>query len=116
MSAQKNNPAASAKIAVIETGSKQYKVSVGDKIKVEKLEGKTGDKIEFKNILLLKGEKEIKIGAPAVKGAKAVAEIIAQKKAPKVIIFKYKAKERQRVFKGHRQPFTEMKIVDIIEK
>lgn len=104
------------KIAVIETGSKQYRVSSGDKIKVEKLEGEIGDKIEFKNILLLSGENGTQIGAPVVKGSKVVAEVLAQKKAPKVIIFKYKAKERQRVFKGHRQPYTEVKIVEIIEK
>lgn len=103
------------KVAVLETGSKQYRVSLGDKIKVEKLKGETGDKIEFKNILILSGENGTQIGAPAIKGSKVVAEVLAQKKAPKVIIFKYKAKERQRVFKGHRQPYTEVKIVEIVE-
>jgi large subunit ribosomal protein L21 len=113
MSSQKNNLSSGAKVAVIETGSKQYRVSPGDKIKIEKLDAKAGDKVEFKNVLLLSGENGTKIGAPVIKGAKATVEVIAQKKAPKVIIFKYKQKERQRVFKGHRQPYTEVKIVDI---
>lgn len=116
MSAQKDNLSNGVKVAVIETGSKQYRVSPGDKIKIEKLEAKVGDKIELKNVLLLSDENGTKIGTPAIKGGKAVAEVLAQKKAPKVIIFKYKAKERQRVFKGHRQPYTEVKIVDIVEK
>lgn len=116
MSSQKNNLSNGVKVAVIETGSKQYRVSPDDKIKIEKLDAKVGDKVEFNNILLLGGENGTQIGTPAVKGMKAIAEVVAQKKAPKVIIFKYKAKERQRVFKGHRQPYTEVKIVDIIEK
>jgi len=115
MSSQKNNLSNGVKVAVIETGSKQYRVSPGDKIKIEKLDAKVGDKVEFENILLLSEDKGTKIGVPAVKGMKATAEVIAQKKAPKVIIFKYKAKERQRVFKGHRQPYTEVKILDIAE-
>jgi len=104
------------KIAVIETGAKQYKVSVGDKIKVEKLNAKAGEHIDFKNVLLVADENNAVIGTPLVKGSKVAAEVLNQAKAPKVIIFKYKQKERQRVFKGHRQPYTEVKITEIIEK
>lgn len=102
------------KIAVIETGSKQYRVSVGDKIKVEKLNAEAGDKIDFKEVLLVSEDGKTKIGVPVLKDVKVTAEVIAQKKAPKVIIFKYKQKERQRVFKGHRQPYTEVKILEIV--
>lgn len=104
------------KFAVIETGAKQYKVSVGDKIKVEKLNAKAGEQIDFKNVLLVSDGNNTKIGTPLIKGFKVAAEVLKQAKAPKVIIFKYKQKERQRVFKGHRQPYTEVKIVDIAEK
>lgn len=108
--------AGNSAVAVFETGSKQYKVSLGDKIKVEKLDAKVGDKIDFKNVILLNNTKETKIGAPLVSGAKIVAEVLTQARHAKVSLLKYKAKERQRVFKGHKQPYTELKIVEIVEK
>lgn len=114
MSPKKSESSENEKIAIIETGSKQYRVSVGEKIKVEKLIAEAGDKIDFNEVLLVSENGKTKIGLPVLKGAKVTAEVIAQKKAPKVIIFKYKQKERQRVFKGHRQPYTEVKILDIV--
>lgn len=113
MSTKIKEKAGDAKIAVFETGSKQYKVSVGDKIKVEKLEARVGDKIDFKNIFLLNNGKETKIGAPLINGAKITAEVLAQGRHAKVSLMKYKPKERQRVHKGHKQPYTELKIVEI---
>lgn len=102
------------KIAVIESGSKQYRVSPGDKIKVEKLSVKEGDKIDFDKVLLVSNDGKTAIGAPLVSGAKVTAEVLKQGRAPKVTLTKFKSKERQRVHKGHKQPFTEIKIVDII--
>lgn len=102
------------KIAVIESGSKQYLVSSGAKIKVEKLSVKEGDKIDFDKVLLVSNDGKTSIGTPLVSGAKVTAEVLKQGRAPKVVLTKYKAKERQRVHKGHKQPFTEIKIVDII--
>ena len=116
MSPKKKNESVAAKIAVIETGSKQYKVAAGDKIKIEKLEAKVGDKVNFDNVLLLSVAGAVKIGTPVLKGSKVVAEVISQGRHPKVTLFRYKAKERQRVYKGHKQPFTEVKITDIVEK
>lgn len=104
------------KIAVIETGSKQYRVSPGDKIKVEKLSAKEGEKIDFDKVLLVGNDGKTVIGAPTIKGAKVTGDILKQGRSPKVTLTKYKAKERQRVHKGHKQPFTEIKIIDIIEK
>lgn len=104
------------KIAIFETGAKQYKVSVGNKIKVEKLDVKEGERVDFKNVLLVADENNAVIGTPLVKGSKVAAEVLNQAKAPKVIIFKYKQKERQRVFKGHRQPYTEVKITEIVKE
>jgi len=100
-------------LAVIKTGGKQYKVSEGDKIKIEKLENKEGENIVFSEVLLLENGKEILIGTPFLKDAKVKAKVLQQGKNEKVIIFKYKPKKRYKVKKGHRQPFTEVEITEI---
>ena len=97
-------------LAVIKTGGKQYKVSEGDKIKIEK---KEGDEIVFKEVLLLNDGKKTIIGQPFVEGAEVKARVIRQGRNPKVTIFKYKPKKRYKVKKGHRQPFTEIEIIEI---
>jgi len=99
--------------SVIETGGKQYKVSVGDKIKVEKLEGEEGGKVSFDKVLLVSSDDDTKIGAPYLEKSKVTGEIVAQKRDKKKIVFKYKAKKRERTKNGHRQHYTEVKITDI---
>ena len=101
-------------IAVIKTGGKQYLVSPGKKIKIEKIEGKEGGEIEFTEVLLFATDKIVEIGKPTIKGAKVIATILGQGKGKKVIIFKYKAKKREATKKGHRQTFTEVEIKEII--
>lgn len=100
--------------AVIRTGGKQYLVSPGDKIKVEKLEGKQGSEINFTDVLLLEKDKKVEIGKPIIKDVKIVAKILEQGRGDKVIIFKYKAKKRYKKKAGHRQPFTEIEIKEIL--
>jgi len=100
-------------LAVIKTGGKQYLVSPGQKIKIEKIKEKEDQEVDFNDVLLLEKGKKIEIGAPLIKGAKVIGKIIRQGKAKKVIIFKYKAKKRYKVKKGHRQPFTEVEIIKI---
>ncbi len=100
-------------LAVIKTGGKQYLVSPGDKVKIEKLDKKEGVEVIFNEVLLLEKNKKLEIGNPKVKGGKVIAKILKQGKAKKVIIFKYKAKKRYKVKKGHRQPFTEIEITKI---
>jgi len=100
-------------LAVIKTGGKQYLVSPGDKLKIEKLDKKEGAEVTFSEVLLLEKNKKVEIGDPLVKGVKVTAKILKQDKAKKVIIFKYKAKKRYKVKKGHRQPFTEVEITKI---
>jgi len=99
---------------VIKTGGKQYLVSPGKKIKIEKIEGEKGGKIEFTEVLLFATDKIVEIGKPTIKGAKVIATILGQGKGKKVIIFKYKAKKREATKKGHRQTFTEVEIKEII--
>lgn len=99
--------------AVIETGGKQYKVTPGQKIKVEKLSAAANGSVKFDKILL-KGEGEnIEIGAPHVKDASVEARVLKQGRHDKVIVFKYSSKSRYKKKKGHRQPYTEVEIVSI---
>lgn len=100
-------------LAVIKTGGKQYLVSPGDKIKIEKIDGKESEEIIFKEVLLLEKNKKLEIGTPKVKGAKVIGKILKQGKFDKVIIFKYKPKTRYKKKTGHRQPFTEVEIIGI---
>jgi large subunit ribosomal protein L21 len=101
-------------IAVIKTGGKQYIVSPGKRIKIEKIEGKEGAKVNFTEVLLFATDKIIEIGKPTIKGAKVVATILKHGKGKKVVIFKYKAKKREATKKGHRQSYSEVEIKEII--
>lgn len=98
--------------AVIETGGKQYKVAVGDVLKVEKLEGdfSVGDKITFDKVLLVDNGKDTTIGAPYIDGAKVESLFQKSGKGKTVKVVKYKAKSRYLKKNGHRQPFIEVKI------
>ncbi|MFC1686419.1 50S ribosomal protein L21 [Patescibacteria group bacterium] len=96
--------------AIIKTGGKQYKVSEGENLKVEKLEGKKGDKIEFDQVLLTSKNKDVKLGKPTLKSAKVASTIEKQAQAKKVIGTKFKAKKRYKRSFGHRQKYTEVKI------
>ena len=98
--------------AIIETGGKQYVVEAGDKIRVEKLDVKEGDKVTFDKVLFVSGD-EPKVGAPFVDGAKVEAKVLAQGKAKKVVVYKYKSKKNERKKNGHRQPYTLVEISGI---
>ena len=97
--------------AVIRTGGKQYRVSQGDRLKVEKLDGDVGGKLSF-DVLLVGGEGDAKVGSPVVAGAAVEGEIVAQGKHKKVINFR-KEKEGWTKKRGHRQPFTEVLITTL---
>lgn len=101
-------------LAVIKTGGKQYLVKKGNKIKIEKLEEKEGKEITFTDVLLVQKDKRVEIGKPVIKDAKVVAKILEQGKGDKIIIFKYKSKKRYKKKAGHRQPYTEVEIKDIL--
>jgi len=101
-------------LAVIKTGGKQYLVSPNKRIKIEKIAGKEGDKIEFNEVLLVQKEKNIEIGKPLIKNARVIAKILNQGRGEKIIIFKYKPKKRYQKKAGHRQHFTEIEIKEII--
>jgi large subunit ribosomal protein L21 len=97
--------------AVIQTGGKQYLVKEGDVLRVEKIEAKDDEVLTFDAMLVSDEEgKDVKVGAPVVAGVKVAARVIAQGRAPKILVVKYHAKTRYRRNVGHRQPFTELKI------
>lgn len=100
--------------AVIETGGKQYKVEKGDVLKVEKLDAEVGDKIVFDKVFLVANGEDVKIGSPFVEGAKVEANVVEHAKGKKIIVYKYKAKKNYRKKQGHRQPYTEIEIAEII--
>ncbi|MEK6608784.1 MAG: 50S ribosomal protein L21 [Myxococcota bacterium] len=100
--------------AVVRTGGKQYRVTDGETLRVEKLPGEVGEKVELSDILLVAaGEADVRIGRPLVAGARVTAEIVEQGRARKVLIFKYKRRKRYRRKRGHRQSFTAIKITSI---
>lgn len=98
--------------AVIKTGGKQYRVTEGDRLRVEKLAGEVGSSLTFDEVLMLGGE-TVAIGTPLVAGAKVTAEIVAQDRDKKVIVFKFRRRKNYRRKRGHRQPFTEIKITGV---
>lgn len=98
--------------AVIRTGGKQYRVSQGDELNVEKLSAEVGSEVEFEVLLFADGNK-VTVGKPVVEGVRAKAKVIEHGKGDKVIVFKYKPKKDYRKKQGHRQPYTKVEIVSI---
>ncbi len=99
--------------AVIKTGGKQYKVSPGDVIRVEKLPGEPGEEIELNEVLLVGEGENLKIGQPLVEGAKVIATILDQGRSKKIIVFKKKRRKNYKKKRGHWQYYTELQIKEI---
>lgn len=98
--------------AVIRTGGKQYRVTEGDLVRVERLGGNPGDKITFDEVLFLGGDAP-KFGKPLVDGAKVSGEIVSQGRGKKLVVFKFKRRKKYRNKAGHRQDFTAVKITEV---
>ncbi len=99
--------------AVIKTGGKQERVSPGDVINIEKIEGSKGDTVVFDQVLMVANDDDIRIGKPLVEGAKVTGEILRQTKGDKLVVFKMKRRKGYRRKTGHRQLLTSMKIKEI---
>jgi len=106
---------ATMEFAIITTGGKQYKVSKGDTVKIEKIKGdlKVGDKLTFDQVLLVENGKDTTIGTPYIKGAKVDAEITEIGRGRTILVMKYKQKSRYLRRNGHRQPYFQVKITSI---
>ncbi|MBI2055389.1 MAG: 50S ribosomal protein L21 [Candidatus Sungbacteria bacterium] len=99
--------------AVIKTGGKQYRVSPGQKLKIEKLDAAESGAVKFDQVLLVADGEKVEIGQPLVKGAKVEAKVLKQGRYKKKNVLKYHRKTRYHKKKGHRQPFTEVEILKI---
>ena len=100
--------------AVIRTGGKQYRVAPNDIIEIEKIAGEPGDIVELADVILLGGEGGPKTGSPTIAGASVAAEVIEQKRADKIIVFKKKRRQGYRRTAGHRQMLTSVRITEIL--
>jgi len=99
--------------AVVKTGGKEYRISQGDLIRVEKMEGKVGDQVTMKDILMVSHEGQVQVGNPLVANAVITGEIVQQVKGKKVLIYKMKRRKNYRRTKGHRQTYTYVRVNDI---
>ena len=99
--------------AIIETGGKQYRVAPGETLEVEGLEGKVGDTVSLSRVLMLQAETGARIGNPVISGAVVKAEVVAQGRDRKVVVFKKMRRKNYRRTRGHRQDFTRLKITEI---
>ena len=101
------------KYAIIEDGSKQYRVFEGGVIEVDHFKSDIGEQVDMERVLLIAEDEQISVGTPLIEGAKVQATVIGQVKGPKMVVFKYKPRNRYRVKKGHRQQYTQLKIDSI---
>jgi large subunit ribosomal protein L21 len=99
--------------AIMKTGGKQYRVSPGDAVDVEKLSADEGDTVEVGDVLLISRDQSVTVGSPMIEGAKVTAVVEMQGRGHKLVVFKYKSKTRQGTKTGHRQSFTRLRITDI---
>ena len=98
--------------AIIATGGKQYRVSEGDVIYIEKIDAAVDSTVSF-DVLLVGNEGDVKVGTPVVEGVKAEGKVVGQVRGEKIIVFKYKSKKNYRRKQGHRQPYTKVEITKI---
>ena len=99
--------------AIIETGGKQYRVEKGTRLQVESLPHAKGEEITLEKVLLVSGDKGIQVGKPTVSGAKVVAQVTAQDRGPKILVFKKRSKKTYKKTIGHRQNYTELVVTSI---
>ena len=99
--------------AVVRTGGKQYRLGVGDSVKVEKLPDEVGNIVELSQILMVSNGGEVKVGTPLVTGASVKAEIVGHGRNKKIRVFKMKRRKKYRRTQGHRQAFTQLKVTEI---
>jgi large subunit ribosomal protein L21 len=99
--------------AVVKTGGKQYRVSKGDRVKIEKIPGEVGAEVSFDEVLMIGGTEDVKVGTPHVSGASVSARIVRQDRSKKVMVFKFKRRKGYKKKQGHRQAYTQVEITGI---
>ena len=104
------------KYAIVEDGGKQYRAVIGESIEVDRYPLEVGEEIDMDRVLLIADGENVKVGTPFIEGAKIQATVVAHIKGPKVVVFRYKAKERIRSKTGHRQQYTKVRVDAITEE
>ena len=99
--------------AIVETGGKQYKVTEGTMLMIEKLDVEAGYEYTFDKVLFLNKDGQVQVGAPLIEGAAVIGTVVEHGKDKKIIVYKYKSKKNYRRKQGHRQPFTKVKVTEI---
>ena len=100
--------------AVVKSGGRQYRASVGDTVLVERLGAGVGQQLELDQVLLVSDGEQVRVGRPVVDGAKVLATVVAQEKGPKLRVYKYRPKQRYRRRAGHRQHYTRLRVDEIV--
>ncbi len=100
--------------AIVQTGGKQYRLTPGQRVSVEKLDVEEGDVVELDQVLMITQDEDVVLGTPTIEGAKVLAEVERQGKGKKIVVFKYKSKVRYRRKRGHRQLVTDLRVVEIV--
>jgi large subunit ribosomal protein L21 len=104
------------KYAIVEDGGKQYRAVIGESIEVDRYPLEVGEEIDMDRVLLIADGENVKVGTPFIDGAKIQGTVVGQIKGPKIVVFRYKAKERIRSKTGHRQQYTKVRIDAITEE
>ena len=104
------------KYAIVEDGGKQYKAVIGSTIEVDHFSSEPGETIDLERVLLVADEDQVEVGTPLVGGVKVQATVVAQIKAPKIVVFRYSPKKRFRLKRGHRQQYTRLRIESIVKE
>jgi large subunit ribosomal protein L21 len=104
------------KYAIVEDGGKQYKAVIGSTIEVDHFASEPGETIDLERVLLVADEDQVEVGTPLVGGVKVQATVVAQIKAPKIVVFRYSPKKRFRLKRGHRQQYTRLRIESIVKE
>jgi len=102
-------------IAVFQTGGKQYQVTPGDEVTIEKIRGNVGDPVQFKEVLMIGENDSLQVGSPLLNGMEVTGEILRQAKSKKILVFKFKRRKKYRKKQGHRQRLIRVKITGIGE-
>ena len=100
--------------AIMKSGARQYRATIGDTIRVERLAIDPGEQVELDEVLLVVDDNGVRIGRPTVEGAKVLATVVAQEKGPKITVFKYRPRKRYQRHAGHRQFYTRLRIDEIV--
>jgi large subunit ribosomal protein L21 len=102
--------------AIVQTGGRQFRVAPEETVRIPKIEAQVGSRVELDRVLLVQGDSGVTFGRPTVSGAKVVAEVVQQGREEKIVVFHKRRRKRYQKKNGHRQPFTEIRVTEIVSQ